>query len=160
MNRLMRRLRKETEECRLMEEDHPIRARPIDPANLKEWEAFMKGPDNSPYEGYVYHLAIDFPQDYPLSPPLVYFKMPMFHPNISTGKTGSICLDILKDKWSPVLTLPKVLLSIMSLLTDPNPDSPLNSKAARYWKATNKENYYNKVKELGEEYALRELPPN
>lgn len=141
-----------------MEEEHPIRAHPLDESNLNEWEAFIKGPANSPYEGYVYHLFIHFTQDYPLSPPLVQFKTPMFHPNISRGENAAICLDILKDQWSPVLTLPKVLLSIMSLLTDPNPDSPLNSSAARLWK-NEKTEYYEEVRKLGETYALRELPP-
>ena len=55
-----------------------------------------------------------------------------FHPNISS-ESGAICLDILKDQWSPVLTLPKILLSISSLLTDPNANSPLNGTAAREW---------------------------
>jgi ubiquitin-protein ligase len=77
----------------------------------------------SPYAGGVFFLDIHFPPDYPFKPPKVTFKTRIYHCNISSN--GSICLDILKEQWSPALTVSKVLLSICSLLTDPNPGDPL-----------------------------------
>jgi ubiquitin-protein ligase len=81
------------------------------------------GPDDSPYSGGVYKLKILFPTEYPFKCPNVTFLTKIYHPNIS--ESGVICLDILKTNWSPALTVTKVLLSICSLLTDPNPKDPL-----------------------------------
>jgi len=91
--------------------------------NIYEWEATIMGPNNSPYKGGLFFLRIYFPKDYPFKPPKVRFKTKVYHPNINNS--GEICLDILKNQWSPALTTSKVLLSICSLLTDPNPDDPL-----------------------------------
>ena len=81
------------------------------------------GPDDSPYSGGVFFLDIHFPADYPFRPPKISFATRIFHCNISSN--GGICLDILGKEWSPALTIPKILLSICSLLTDPNPNDPL-----------------------------------
>ena len=91
--------------------------------NLFEWQATIAGPEASPYEGGVFFVTILFPPDYPFRPPKLRFVTKIYHCNIS-GE-GDICLDILKDQWSPALTISKVLLSLCSLLTDPNPDDPL-----------------------------------
>ncbi|KJE93421.1 ubiquitin-conjugating enzyme [Capsaspora owczarzaki ATCC 30864] len=91
--------------------------------NLLEWTATILGPSGSPYQGGVFFLEIFFSADYPFKPPKVVFKTRIYHCNIHAS--GSICLDTLKDQWSPALTISKVLLSICSLLTDPNPDDPL-----------------------------------
>jgi ubiquitin-conjugating enzyme E2 D/E len=97
--------------------------------DLFHWQATIMGPDDSPYQGGVFFLDIHFPADYPFKPPKVSFTTRIYHCNINSN--GGICLDILKDQWSPALTISKVLLSICSLLTDPNPDDPLVPEIAQ-----------------------------
>ncbi|MBN3314384.1 UB2D2 enzyme, partial [Atractosteus spatula] len=102
------------------------------------WQATIMGPNDSPYQGGVFFLTIHFPTDYPFKPPKVAFTTRIYHPNINSN--GSICLDILRSQWSPALTISKVLLSICSLLCDPNPDDPLVPEIARIYK-TDREKY-------------------
>lgn len=105
------------------------------------WHATIKAPVGCPYEGGVFALAIEFPTEYPFKPPKVIFTTKIFHPNIDNR--GNICLDILASEWSPALTISKVLLSICSLLCDPNADDPLNSVAAIIYKENIQE--YNEI---------------
>ncbi|TMW39693.1 hypothetical protein DOY81_015227 [Sarcophaga bullata] len=90
--------------------------------NLYEWVSTILGPPGSVYEGGVFFLDIHFSPEYPFKPPKVTFRTRIYHCNINSQ--GVICLDILKDNWSPALTISKVLLSICSLLTDCNPADP------------------------------------
>ena len=101
--------------------------------DLFNWQATLIGPTDSPYESGVFYLDIRFPEDYPFKPPRIFFTTKIYHPNINSN--GGICLDILKDQWSPALTISKVLLSICSLLTDPNPDDPLMIDIAELYKS-------------------------
>ncbi|XP_075800341.1 ubiquitin-conjugating enzyme E2 D4 isoform X1 [Microtus pennsylvanicus] len=101
--------------------------------DLFHWQASIMGPNDSPYQGGVFFLTIHFPTDYPFKPPKVAFTTKIYHPNINSS--GSICLDILRSQWSPALTVSKVLLSICSLLCDPNPDDPLVPEIAHTYKA-------------------------
>lgn len=91
--------------------------------NLFEWQATIIGPEGSPYHGGIFYLKIDFPDNYPFKPPKIVFKTKIYHCNINSN--GAICLDILKNQWSPALTISKVLLSICSLMDDANPNDPL-----------------------------------
>ena len=93
------------------------------------WTATIMGPVGTPYHGGIFYLNITFPANYPFKPPKVAFVTKIYHPNINSS--GGICLDILKDNWSPALTISKVLLSICSLLTDPNPADPLEARIAQ-----------------------------
>jgi len=119
--------------------------------DLFQWQATIMGPADSPYAGGVYFLNIHFPADYPFKPPKLQFTTRIYHPNINAN--GSICLDILKDQWSPALTISKVLLSLSSLLTDPNPDDPLVPEIAQIFK-TDREKYLNTAKEWTRKYAM------
>ncbi len=91
--------------------------------DVLHWHSTIMGTDDSAYAGGVFFLDIHFPSDYPFKPPKVSFTTRIYHCNINA--TGGICLDILKDAWSPALTISKVLLSICSLMTDANPNDPL-----------------------------------
>ena len=111
-------------ELKLFQKDPPLNcsAGPID-EDIYHWTATIMGPTDTPYEGGIFFLDIIFPPNYPFKPPKIRFKTRIYHPNINSS--GGICLDILKDHWSPALTISKVLLSICSLLDEPNPDDPL-----------------------------------
>ena len=99
--------------------------------DLFKWEGTIIGPADSPYAGGVFRVEIHFPPDYPFKPPKMVFLTKIYHPNIHPN--GAICLDILKDQWSPALTMTKVLLSLTSLLCDPNPKDPLVLDAAQLY---------------------------
>jgi ubiquitin-protein ligase len=97
--------------------------------DITQWKATIFGPEDTPYHGGVFSLDVKFPTNYPFKPPKISFITPIYHCNINNS--GGICLDILKDSgWSPALTISKVLLSICSLLADPNPNDPLVQEIA------------------------------
>ncbi|QDS70953.1 ubc11 protein [Venturia effusa] len=99
--------------------------------DLLHWTATITGPTETPYENLIFKLSFEFPSNYPLVPPVVLFKTPIYHPNIDFS--GRICLDILRDRWSAVCNVQSVLLSLQSLLGEPNNSSPLNGQAAELW---------------------------
>ncbi|XP_075482208.1 ubiquitin-conjugating enzyme E2 5B-like isoform X2 [Primulina tabacum] len=119
--------------------------------DMFHWQATIMGPSDSPFAGGVFLVTIHFPPDYPFKPPKVSFKTKVYHPNINSN--GSICLDILKEQWSPALTVSKVLLSICSLLTDPNPDDPLVPEIAHMYK-TDRAKYETTARSWTQKYAM------
>ncbi|GMI34868.1 hypothetical protein TrRE_jg11673, partial [Triparma retinervis] len=127
---LPRRILKETQ--RLMGDPVPgISATPyVD--NLRYFSVAIEGPSDTAYELGIFQLELFLPSEYPMSPPKVRFLTKIYHPNVD--KLGRICLDILKDKWSPALQIRTVLLSIQALLSAPNPDDPLDNGVAEVWK--------------------------
>jgi ubiquitin-conjugating enzyme E2 D/E len=145
----IKRLQRELAE---IEKDTPANcsAGLVNPDDLFTWQATIIGPTETPYEGGMFNLVILFPTDYPFKPPKISFTTRIYHPNINS--TGGICLDILKDQWSPALSITKVLLSICSLLSDPNPDDPLAPEIANIYK-TNKEEFNKIAREYTVKYA-------
>jgi len=119
--------------------------------DMFHWQATIMGPPDSPYQGGVFFLTIHFPTDYPFKPPKVAFTTRIYHPNINSN--GSICLDVLKSQWSPALTISKLLLSVCSLLCDPNPDDPLVPEIAKIFK-TDRTRYNQLAKEWTSKYAM------
>uniref|UniRef100_A0A6B2LP16 UBC core domain-containing protein n=1 Tax=Arcella intermedia TaxID=1963864 RepID=A0A6B2LP16_9EUKA len=125
-----RRIMRETQ--RLTSDSPPgITAAPYQD-NLRYFQISMAGPSGSPYEGGLFRLELFLTGEYPMEPPKVRFLTKIYHPNID--KVGRICLDILKDKWSPALQISTLLVSIQALLSVPNPDDPLANDVADHWK--------------------------
>lgn len=146
---MVNRIRKEWEDL-TTESNNMFSAGPKNESDMKKWEACIVGPNDSPYQGGLFFLDITFPKDYPFSPPKCKFITRVYHPNINNH--GSICLDILKDAWSPALTIRSVLISICSLLTDPNPDDPLVPEIANLY-VSNQAEYEEAAKNYTRLYA-------
>ncbi|MXQ99188.1 hypothetical protein E5288_WYG008316 [Bos mutus] len=130
--------------------------------NIMVWNAVIFGPEGTPFEDGTFKLTIEFTEEYPNKPPTVRFVSKMFHPNgkyhflIEYSKLlyfyadGSICLDILQNRWSPTYDVSSILTSIQSLLDEPNPNSPANSQAAQLYQE-NKREYEKRVSAIVEQ---------
>lgn len=126
------------------ENEQEIKAFP-DQDNIFEWDAVIYGPPDTVWEGGIFILKIFFNDDYPNKPPKVVFKTKMFHPNIYDN--GNICLDVLDNKWNPMYDTCAILISIRSLLSDPNTSSPANVPASKLFNEDMK-SYNQKVREI------------
>lgn len=144
-----RRIAREVTEMETSPPDN-CTAGPVNPNDLYVWHGTIIGPEKSPYEGGLFKLEIKFPVDYPFKPPTVTFLTKVYHPNINSA--GGICISILKDDWVPSLTIGKVLLSISSLLTDPNPRDPLVLDIAKLYE-TNRLEFERVAREYTQMYA-------
>lgn len=122
------------------------------PDNCFKWHVLLDGPSDTPYEGGKFELNITIPPEYPHKPPGVNFATRIYHTNVSP-QSGYICLDILKHQWSPALSIQKVILSVSSLMSEPNPDDPLHGEAARLYK-TNRSEYNTIAKEWTKKHAM------
>ncbi|CAN6558849.1 unnamed protein product [Malus baccata var. baccata] len=91
--------------------------------NLYHWIATLFGPPGTPYHGGIYFLDITFPSDYPFKPPKVVFTTRIYHCNVDSN--GNLSMEMLKDSWSPALTITKLLLAIRSIFTRPDPSLPV-----------------------------------
>jgi ubiquitin-conjugating enzyme E2 G2 len=152
-----------------------ITAGPITEDDLLHWEAVIQGPEGTPFEGGVFPAELKFPRDYPLAPPTMKFIGEVFHPNgmfcalifVRDGAdlsakvypNGLVCISILhppgddpnhyehaSERWSPIQSVEKILISVMSMLAEPNDESPANVEAAKMWRERRGE-YEQRVKD-------------
>ena len=127
-----------------------ITAGPISESNLFVWEALIAGPPSTPYAGGLFPAILNFPPDYPLSPPTMKFQCEVFHPNVYPN--GEVCISILhppgddpnhyesaSERWSPIQSTEMILISVMSMLAEPNDESPANVEAAKMWRERREE---------------------
>jgi len=144
-----KRLQKECLDAQKAQDDE-IQLRALD-NNIYEWCAVLRGPKDTPYEGGYFHVVLKVPREYPMVPPAVTFKTKVFHPNV-LFTSGEICLDILKSTWSPAWTLQSVCRAILSLLSHPEPSSPLNCDAGNLLRAGDERGF----RSLARMYTLTE----
>ncbi|KAL6771822.1 UBC16 [Auxenochlorella protothecoides x Auxenochlorella symbiontica] len=147
------RLFKELKEISRTRDSNGIELIPND-SNVFVWQARIAGPTETPYHGGVFELSITVPEQYPLVPPVVKFKTRLFHPNVHF-KTGEICLDILKNAWSPAWTLQSVCQAIVALLSDSAPDSPLNCDAGNLLRGGDLRGFASMARMYTIEYAMK-----
>ncbi|EGF77716.1 hypothetical protein BATDEDRAFT_91378 [Batrachochytrium dendrobatidis JAM81] len=126
----IKRIEREIRQCHA-DKDTTISVQPVND-NLCHIKGFFQGPSETVYEGGKFVIDIKLPDEYPFKPPKMVFDTPIYHPNISS-QTGAICLDILKDAWTPVLTLKTALISLQSLLCEPQPDDPQDAQVAKHY---------------------------
>ncbi|CRL30474.1 Ubiquitin-conjugating enzyme/RWD-like [Penicillium camemberti] len=151
----MKRLSDEMRTYHNVENKTFLYLRPINADDMLLWEAVLKGPDDTPYEGGLWHLSIEMPQNYPLAPPTIHFTTKIIHPNIDF-KNGKICFSLLDEEWSAVMTLQTTLEALQWLLTYPNPDSPLNVDISVLLRKGDMVGYESVVRYLTEEMRLAE----
>ncbi|KAF9430473.1 Ubiquitin-conjugating enzyme E2 15 [Podila epigama] len=140
---------------------HPVEgfsAGLVDDNNIFEWEIMILGPPDTLYEGGFFKAIMKFPEDYPLMPPTLKFTTDMYHPNVYPS--GEVCISILhppgedkygyedaSERWLPVHTVETILVSVISMLSSPNDESPANIEAAKEWR-DNYASYKKKVLRL------------
>lgn len=132
--------------------DADVQLAPVD-GNLNNWHAVISGPVDTPFEGGRFELDIVVPSSYPLTPPAIRFSTKLFHPNVHP-KTGEICLDILKNAWSPAWTLQSTCRAIIILLSDAEPESPLNCDAGNLLRAQDFRGFRSVAKMYTQLYAM------
>lgn len=117
----------------------------VDQSDFFEWEVMIIGPPATPYEGGFFRARMSFPKNYPLSPPKLQFTSEMWHPNVYND--GTVCISILhepghdvwgyedpSERWSPVHSVESILISVISMLSSPNDESPANIEAAKQYR--------------------------
>lgn len=124
--------------------------------DMSEFYVDMKGPPDTPYHGYSWTIRFTIPQTFPFSSPSVGFVQKIMHPNIDFA-SGSICLDALNSKWSACVTIRHIVEVILPwLLSNPNPNDPLNREAAALF-MNNSTEYTRQVLLINQKYAIKNI---
>ena len=121
----------------------------VDDEDLLTWEVILYGPPDTLYVDGIFKCILKFTDNYPMVPPTLTFTTDIWHPNID--KNGKVCLSILvlpgddptgyfkaEERWLPIYTVETIMLCIISLLAEPNPEAPANVDAAKQLR----ENYH------------------
>ncbi|XP_064392538.1 ubiquitin-conjugating enzyme E2 G1-like [Halichondria panicea] len=117
----------------------------VDDDDLYQWEVLIMGPQDTYYEGGYFKAHLIFPKEYPQRPPKMKFITEIWHPNVE--KNGDVCISILhepgedkwgyekpEERWLPIHTVETIAISVISMLADPNDESPANVDAAKEWR--------------------------
>lgn len=123
--------------------------------NMFEWNALIKAPKNSPYNGYMFQFEIKYPENYPEEAPKVKCVTKIYHMNIKET-TGDVCVSSIKNPngWANAKSISEVLKSIFVIFKKPNKNSPYNGEMAKVYN-TNPEQYEKNIKEYCEKYAIK-----
>jgi len=123
----------------------------VDDDNIFQWELLIVGPPETLYEGGFFKARLDFPTDFPNMPPEMTFLTEIWHPNVY--EDGRVCISILHppgedkfnaqetadERWRPILGIEAIIISVISMLSDPNDESPANVDAAVMWRNDRRE---------------------
>ena len=116
----------------------------VDEKNFMKWNILLLGPSDTIFEGGIFKCQIEFPKEYPNKPPSFKFIDKLYHPNIYPD--GKVCISILhegedqygyehiSERWNPSHSVNSILMSILSMLTAPNFESPANVDASKLWR--------------------------
>ena len=179
MDRIHNRIKKEYQDLQ-KEKNSNVQVKLVN-NDIRHWKGRIKGPIDTCYQGGIFDVDIVIPNEYPFKPPKMKFDTKIWHPNISSV-TGAICLDILKNEWTPALTIRTALISLQALMCEPVPNDPqdavvakqymsdikLFNETAKHWVeeyANPERNFQKKIKEIvemgfSEEQAKQALEQN
>ena len=149
--------RKERDVMKLLMSNYEVTI--TDENNHNDFYVLFSGPSDSPYEGGIWKVHVQLPENYPYKSPSIGFVNKMFHPNVDEA-SGTICLDVINQTWSPMFDLINIFdVFLPQLLLYPNPSDPLNGEAAKLMQKDIKK-YNERIKEYVKKYASDTISMN